>query len=223
MTNSKIIIKKKFSFIKLSIVLLILYIIFYLAYDIVKSPIKNIYIFGNNILSDQEIIDISGLRNYPSFLLSNKSSIKKKLLKEDVIKSVDISKEKYGEIHITIKEYKPLFYNKNTNKTVLESGIETDVLVEVPILINYMDETILNKLVKKMNIVSDDILLKISEIEYKPSDKDSERISLTMTDGNYVFLTLYKFEKINYYNQTLPSLEGKKGTLNLDSGNYFKY
>lgn len=34
-----------------------------------RLPITNIYIVGNNILSDKEIIDISGIGNYPSLLL----------------------------------------------------------------------------------------------------------------------------------------------------------
>ena len=44
---------------------------------------------------------------------------------------------------------------------------------------------------------------------------------LYMVDGNYVYITLTKFDSINYYNEIYPTLEGKKGILYLDSGNHF--
>ena len=43
-----------------------------------------------------------------------------------------------------------------------------------------------------------------------------------MDDGNSVYLTLTKFRMINYYNDVLPQLDGKKGILYLDSGNHFQ-
>ena len=43
-----------------------------------------------------------------------------------------------------------------------------------------------------------------------------------MDDGNSVYLTLTKFKMINYYNDVLKQLEGRKGILYLDSGNHFK-
>ena len=66
------------------------------------------------------------------------------------------------------------------------------------------------------------ILSLISEIEYIPNEFDEDRFLLYMNDGNAVYLTLTKFESINYYNEVLPQLEGHKGILYLDSGNHFQ-
>ena len=41
-----------------------------------------------------------------------------------------------------------------------------------------------------------------------------------MNDGNLVYITLNKIEKINKYNSIYSSLEGKKGIVYLDSGDY---
>ena len=41
-----------------------------------------------------------------------------------------------------------------------------------------------------------------------------------MVDGNYVHITLSKIEKINKYNSIVNELEGKKGIIYLDSGDY---
>ena len=43
-----------------------------------------------------------------------------------------------------------------------------------------------------------------------------------MDDGNNVYLTLTKIDKINYYNKVLAQLDGHKGILYLDNGNHFK-
>ena len=43
-----------------------------------------------------------------------------------------------------------------------------------------------------------------------------------MDDGNSVYITITKFERLNYYNEVLPQLDGKKGYLYLDSGNHFQ-
>ena len=90
--EEKEVIKKKFNISKLLIVLLILYIIGFYMYKIVISPVNNIYIKGNTYLTDQEVIDSSGLRNYPSFILTTKSSIKKNLKKNEIIKDIKIKK-----------------------------------------------------------------------------------------------------------------------------------
>ena len=63
---------------------------------------------------------------------------------------------------------------------------------------------------------------KISEIKYDPNTIDEDRFFLYMNDGNYVYITLTKIELLNKYNHAITKLEGKKGTLYLDSGNYFE-
>ena len=62
----------------------------------------------------------------------------------------------------------------------------------------------------------------ISEIRYYPNEQDEDRFLLYMIDGNYVYLTLTKFKQINYYEEVLTKLDGKKGILYLDSGNHFQ-
>ena len=41
-----------------------------------------------------------------------------------------------------------------------------------------------------------------------------------MNDGNLVYVTLPKITKINKYNSIYSGLEGKKGIIYLDSGDY---
>ena len=54
-----------------------------------------------------------------------------------------------------------------------------------------------DKFTKGFSLINSEILLKISEIEYTPNDVDNERFTLKMNDGNLVYITLSKIEKIN--------------------------
>ena len=211
---------KKFSFVKLVLVLLIMYIIGFLCYKVAISRITNIYIKNNNILTDQEVIDASGLRNYPSFILTTNYSIKNKLLKNDLVKKVKVKKSLWGKVYIDIEEYKPLFIYED--KVILDNKNEVDLDISLPILVNKVDDDILDKLISKYESINDEIKLMISEIKYDPNDIDKERFLFTMSDGNYVYITLYKLSSIDEYLKITSTLKDKKGILYLDSGNYFE-
>lgn len=185
-------------------------------------PIKNIYIIGNNILKDKEIIEIANLSNYPSFISTSNREIIKKLEKNEYIKKVTIKKKFYNKIYIYITENKIL--SSYNNKLLLESGEYIDNkynITSAPILISDIT-SIKDKFVSKFSLVKDDILLKISEIEYTPNEVDNERFSLQMNDGNLVYITLSKITKINKYNSIYSEMEGKKGIIYLDSGDYIE-
>lgn len=221
MEDKEEVVKKRFNLVKLLVVLLIMYIIGYNLYKIVISPINNIYVENNKYLSDQEIIDASGLRNYPSFILSFKYNIKNNLLKNKFIKSAKITKQFGNIVTINVEENIPLFiYN---DKVVLSSGKEIeDKNYELPLLTGDLDENMLIKLSEKFQSVNDEIKLMISEIKYDPNNIDKERFLITMNDGNYVYITLYKITSINEYLKILSKVENQKGILYLDSGNYFE-
>lgn len=211
---------KKFSFVKLLLVLLIMYVIGYFGYKVAISRITNIYIKNNNILTDQEVIDASGLRNYPSFILTTNYSIKNKLLKNDLVKKVKVKKGLWGKVYIDIEEYNPLFIYED--KVILDNKNEVGLDISLPILVNKVDDEILDKLISKYESVNDEIKLMISEIRYDPNDIDKERFLFTMSDGNYVYITLYKLSSIDEYLKITSTLKDKKGILYLDSGNYFE-
>ena len=94
--------------------LLLFYIIGYFIYRILVAPINNIYIVNNKYLSDQEIIDISGIRNYPSFILTTSFSIKNKLMKNSLINDVKVTKKIGNVIEINVDNSRGTFYYSNT-------------------------------------------------------------------------------------------------------------
>ena len=126
------------------------------------------------------------------------------------------------EIYIKVEENYPLFYDSNKNKMILKNKKEVDEQKNCPVLINYITDTLYDDFINSMLKIDYDIINRISEIKYDPNDVDEERFLFTMDDGNYVYLTLMHFEKINDYVEILKNFENQKGILYLDSGEYFK-
>lgn len=212
--------KRKLNVKRIFCCLIVIFLFGIAFYFIKKLPIKNIYILDNDIIPDKEIIDLSLLNNYPSFLDTSASDIAKRIKENEYIKDVKVLKKIYGKIYIYVKEKKILcLYN---DKLIMEDGsliINKYNNYDYPTLISDIS-AIYDKFTTKFSKVDKEVLLKISQIEYVPNDVDNERFSLMMNDGNLVYITLSKISKINRYNSIYSSMNGKKGIVYLDSGDY---
>ena len=216
--------RKKLRVGRFLIFLLLVAGVLFLTSKFLDNRIKNIVVNGNDVLSEKEIVEISGLSNYPSFFKTTTFTIKKRLMKNPIIKKVKVRKRFYNKIEIDIVEKKLLYLDEQENRVVLEdkTKIANNNSYSVPILVNYIPNTKYNQFIKKLNKIHVDVLKKVSEITYSPTELDDGRFLLSMTDSNYVYLTLTKFEHLNYYDDMLPKFNGRKGILYLDSGNTFK-
>ncbi len=215
---------RKFSFKKFFKFLLFLVILGLIIYYVSKEPIRNIVIKGTNYLTDEEIIEAGGIEDYPSFLGTSSLKVEKKIKKLPLVKSVDV-KKKWGYVYqIEIEEYKVLFQIRSSNEYVLSKDdfvMDIKKNVPTPVLINYVPDKTLDKMIDKFSLLDNTILEKISEIEYTPTTYDNSRFLLYMTDGNLVYITLSKTKELNKYNKIKGQLGKNKGILYLDSGNYF--
>ena len=214
--------KRKILYGRIFLALFLLFVMIYLLILLIPQKIQTIHVSGNEFLTDQEVIEIAGLEDYPSTFTNYNYKIKKTLEDADYIENASVSKNWFYEVNIKIEENRPLFFDTTKNKTVLESGNTTDRSFDVPVLINYTPDTIYEKLITKMNDLDTDIIRRISEIKYDPNDVDPNRFLFTMDDGNYVYLTANQLSSLNSYVTIVSQFEGKKGILYLDSGEYFQ-
>ena len=216
----RVTVKKRKLKIKNILILLLLLILLYFGINyILHIKIKNIYIINNNIVPDKDIINSAKLEEYPSFLLTTSREIKNNILKNDYIKEVSVTKKIGSKVYIDIEEYRTLcLYN---NEIILESGNKVKNIYDLnlPILLNDVS-SVYKDFINYFSKIDTNILTKISEIEYVPNEVDKQRFLLTMNDGNYVYITLTKINKINKYNSIKDQLEGKLGIIYLDSGDY---
>lgn len=221
----KVIKKQKLKISSLLIFIVVGVLLYFLVKAVLSFKIQNIYITGTVYLTDEYIISEAGIVDYPSYVKTISPVVERKLRDNPYIKNVDVRKSFLGVFNIKIEESKVLFYREYDKKYVLDTGEELDSLLYnlSPVrLINYIPDLTYEKFFEKFSLVDEDIQDKISQIKYDPSEYDDSRFLLYMIDGNYVYLTISKFDSINYYNEIYPTLEGKKGTLYLDSGNHFQ-
>lgn len=218
--------KKRLKLIPFLLFVLVITGAFFLVDVLLDTRVENIVIKGNKLVTDQQIIDEAGLSNYPSFYKTTSYNIKKALEKNSFIKEVKIKRSFYHVITIEVSEYKVLLKEETTGKLVLENMNEVttdqEIPYTVPRLVNDVPKDKYSKLLKNLLKVKRSVRSSISEFYYDPNEFDKDRFLLYMDDGNSVYLTLTKFRMINYYNDVLPQLDGKKGILYLDSGNHFQ-
>lgn len=218
---------KKGRFAILLATFLIVIIAFYYLFNL---RIRQIEITGNNLLTDNEIIEIAGIKNYPKLFSVSSFSIKNRIKKLDLVNDVKVSKNLYGKLSIKVDEARVLFYNKNNDKIVLSNEKEIDFsqnYLGIPTLLNYVPSDIYKDLVKGLNYIDDDVLRLISEIEYSPSKTqdgeviDDNRFMLRMNDTNIVYMNTINIKKINKYMEITSTIiatnEEKHGVLFLDS------
>ena len=218
--------KRKIKIVPLLIFLFVLIILGVLLKLYLDRPIKNIVINGTEYINDDYILEQTNIKDYPSFFSTFSFSIEKQLKESIYIKNVKVKRKLFRTIYIKVDENRPLFYDNYNNKTIFENhkSINQEELIysfTIPRLVNYLPKDKYNRFIDSMNKINDDILVKISDIEYKRTDLDDERFLLYMNDGNEVYVTITKFDKINYYNDVVIQLEGHKGILYLDNGNHF--
>ena len=219
----KVKVKKRKINVKKIIILVLFICLFYLLFCLAKKiPLKNIYIIGNSILSDKEIIELANISDYPPYIEISKREITSKLKKNAYIKEIKIEKKFFNKIYIYITENKVLCMHDD--KIILESGDEVYNnynITQVPILLSDIS-SVYENFVNKMSLVDNSILTKISEITYVPNEVDQERLTFKMNDGNLVYITLSKITKINRYNSIYSEMEGQNGIIYLDSGDYIE-
>ncbi len=212
--------KKKINLKRIFFSLIFLTIIVLIIIYILKMPIKNIYIIGNTIVPDKEIISLANIEDYPSFINTYFSNLEEKIQKNDYIKEVTIKRKLLGKLYISVEEYQPLCIYQN--KLVLSSSkkVENNYNIDyVPYVTNNID-SIYDELITSFTKIEQTSLQKISHIEYVPNEVDQERLLFYMIDSNYVYINLSKIDKINKYNSIVSKMEDKKGIIYLDSGDY---
>ena len=213
--------KKKRKLKKVFVVILFIFIISLVVFLLSLIKVRGYYVLGNGYVSEETILDTCSLDEDTSYFLTWSFLINKKCKNNSMIKSVKVDHTKTFEIRLLVEEYKVLF--KYDNYAINELGKKIDSENEdAPVLINEVkDKEIYDRFVSKMNKVDDSILSIVSDIKYDPNDVDKERFLFYMNDGNMVYVTLSKINKINSYPSITKTIENRRGVLYLDYGNYF--
>lgn len=203
----------------------LIFVFSFFLYSFFNLRIKNIYIVGNDTIKDVEIIEATGLKEYPKMNKYTIHTLEKNIANLDLVDNVKVRKNLFGKITIRIEEARVLFYNCNNSTYVLSNGKETlnGEYTGVPFLINYVKSEVYSRLIRELASVKKESLALISEIEYSPSISgdivlDDTRFLLRMNDGNQVFINLIHIDRLDMYALSYTTLT-EKGILYLDSDN----
>lgn len=201
--------------------IILIFIIILSIFLIFNLRVTNIYVSGNNYLSDQDIIELAGIENYPSafFLFSN--NIESKIKSSSYITDATV-KRSFTKFYISVVENRPLFYDSINHRTVLSDGSYTSDKFNVPILKTIIDDSVYKDFLESFVLIDSTVFNSISEISYAPKDVDNKLFLFTMIDGNYIYANTYKFSSMNKYFDMVSKFNNHKGILYLDSGEYFK-
>jgi cell division protein FtsQ len=214
---------RKFNFIKFILFVFFITVVFLGGKKLIKERIHSIIILNNYYLDESTIIEKAKIENYPSFILTSPYKIKNNIKKLDLVKDVKVKKKFWFSIEIDITENKVLYLTRSDGMYTLSNHKKIEGnFYNVPILINYVPSDIESKFIDGLSNIDNDIINKISEIEYSSTNYDNERFLLYMNDENCVYITLSKLNNLNKYNEIKKKLEGHKGILYLDSGNYLE-
>ena len=82
--------KIKFKIVPILIFLICIVVLYFGLSYFADTKIKNIYVYGNNLLTDQEVIELAKVEDYPSFYKTLSRTIKKNIKTNPIIKEVKI-------------------------------------------------------------------------------------------------------------------------------------
>ncbi|WP_077326015.1 cell division protein FtsQ/DivIB [Virgibacillus siamensis] len=214
----------------LSVFFILISIIVYLQSPL--SHVKTIEVDGNSYTSDKQIKELSGISDDTNIWMINEEDVVRTVGKNPIVKSVDVSKDFPWTIKIQVSEYDYVGYiKKNGNYfPVLGNGsILADLKKETangdaPIMLDFSNEKYLKNMANQLNKLPDSILKLISEIHWKPTDDNQNKILLYMNDGYIVDGTIREFaEKMKSYPSIVSQIQpGKKGIVHLGVGAYFE-
>ncbi|WP_404452509.1 FtsQ-type POTRA domain-containing protein [Virgibacillus necropolis] len=214
----------------LSIFFVLISIIVYL-----QSPLSHVHtieVTGNTALSDNEVVEKSKLTTDTNIWMINESEIKNELIENPIIDTVEVSKKLPWTVEIAIQEFKRVGYIKEDgffhpilgNGKVLTTLKKETSNGDAPLLLEFNDEAILNKMTDELTKLPQNIRNMISEIHWKPKDENENKIVLYMSDGYIVDGTIRNFaKKMKVYPSIVAQLDPKsKGIIHIGVGVYFE-
>ena len=209
-------IKKRYFFISVFISLFVISLI-YLLSD--SSRIYRIVVSGNVYLSDEKIIEISGISTNDRYIFVNSGNVENKIKDNPIIDNCEVEVCKNRLVKISIVEKKIIGYSYEDENNVLILEDDSRVILKkedlyliekVPLIEGFTKDSII-LIEKNLKDVDYRTINEISEIHYYPALRFQNH-ELIMRDGNYIFTSVYGLPLINRYYEMESSYtsEGNK-------------
>lgn len=213
----------------LSIFFLLISIIVYLQSPL--SYVRTIHVTGNTSISEEEVIKQSNLADNTNIWTINKTKIKKSINENPVVESVEVARKLPWTVEIQLKEYERVGYIKKEgyfhpilgNGKTLASN-QKSINGDAPLILGFKEEAYLQKMTQELKQLPKGIFNLISEVHWRPTKENKNKIMLYMNDGFMVDGTIRDFaNKMQVYPSIVSQLEpGSKGIIHIGVGAYFE-
>ena len=195
------------------------------------SHVQKIVVKGANLSTQQEYIDLSGLMAGQSMWEIRTSNAEELLRKKTWIQKVSVKRSGFTTITIHVDEWKKAAYIESETgyDLLLENGSvyksKNEVFpVDAPLLSDFNSKKTINRMLKQLSKLNEEVLSLISQIESDPSEADPYRIRLYLNDGNEVRAVIPSLaEKMNYYPSIIAQIgKTQKGVIDIEVGSFFQ-
>ncbi|WP_068672474.1 cell division protein FtsQ/DivIB [Oceanobacillus sp. Castelsardo] len=214
----------------LSIFFFLISIIVYLQSPL--SHVKTVNVQGNVHTTDEEIINLSEITTKTNIWMVNFDAIEKAIKTNPIVKEVEVNRNLPWTVSIELTEHNVVGYVKEERKyyPILANGVSLKQRGQdtyngnSPMLIGFTEDEYLRRMAEELNNLPKNITNLISEIHWKPTDNNKNKIHLFMTDGYIVDGTIRNFsEKMEVYPSIVSQLEpGVDGIIHIGVGVYFE-
>lgn len=188
------------------------------------SKIETIEIRGYHYLSEDEIGQALVIKPDDQFFSVSTKTLEQRVLKMEIIESVEITKTFPGRILIDVNEYPEVAYqitSEGKQEAILANGSEVqvgdqEVLFDKPILTGWSkNDPVKIKLSQVLANIPQALLDDISEIKPEPSTSYPDKIKLYTRSYFEVITTVeYLPEKLGYLDEIIADLKQR----NINSG-----
>ncbi|MFC0558698.1 cell division protein FtsQ/DivIB [Halalkalibacter alkalisediminis] len=196
------------------------------------SHVRNVVVENNHFVSDENIIKLSKIDDGTSMWNLDKDEIQERILSHKEIAKVSVERDFPITVRIEIEEYARIGYLYRDDKyfPILETGQYLDELPkhefpsDAPLLVDFLQGEELAELSAELQKLSSQLIERISEIFYRPSENDPLSVVLFMTDGIEVHTSIRDFSgNLAPYPSIVEELnESKKGILHMRMSPYFE-
>lgn len=202
---------------------------FVLYFEFSLGRISYIEVEGNYLLTDKEVVILSGVTQNDSFLELSKSQIRENVMKSTEVKDVEITKVFPNKIIITVTEYEVVGYlvKDNLLKPLTEDGriLEDKALENEPVqsilLHGFEQGDVLLELSGELAKLSSSIKNSISEIHYTPTELNEYLLNVYTNEGFKVIVPIQNFAQRMLVYPSIIQNQEEKGTINLETDGAF--
>jgi len=211
----------------LSLIFALILIIIYFQSPL--SDIKKIDIKGNELLSDEEVIEQSGINVGDNIWGSSPKKIRNALIQNHVIYQAEVNRKLPRTIEITLEEFNLLGYIVEDDKQypVLNNGerlAHQQSTGDAPLFVNFTDRDQLDRALEEFEELPKYLFNLISEVHWDPTENNQHKIIVYMNDGYMVSGTIRDFaNKMKVYPSIVSQLDSdQKGIVHIGAGAYFE-